>query len=166
MLAFRIFEDSAFSKKLRAVPEDEEGIDIEYLKKEIRKSEDKAKEEGNNAPVGHGRISKAHCRKYSRYRSVRLSIQKEAGFWDSLGVLATPCCRSEKTEVSIRSEVEADCRLAPQTRAALGENLQAYHLCCPNILQSVKQDNNSAETRRASKSGKRVRCAHHYRRRL
>jgi ABC-type uncharacterized transport system auxiliary subunit len=51
MLAFRIFEDSGFSKKLRAVPEDEEGIDIDYLKREIKKSEEKARNEGNNAPV-------------------------------------------------------------------------------------------------------------------
>lgn len=51
MLAFRIFDDSGFHQKLRAVPEDDEGIDIGYLKKEIRKSEDKAKADGNNAPV-------------------------------------------------------------------------------------------------------------------
>ncbi|KAF2469871.1 PLP-dependent transferase [Lindgomyces ingoldianus] len=50
MLAFRIFDDSGFHQKLRAVPEDEEGINIEFLKKEIRKSEDKASADGNNAP--------------------------------------------------------------------------------------------------------------------
>lgn len=51
MLAFRIFDDSGFSKKLRAIPEDDEGIDIEYLKQEIKKSEDKAVADGNDAPV-------------------------------------------------------------------------------------------------------------------
>lgn len=51
MLAFRIFDDSGFSKKLRSVPEDEEGIDIEILRREIRKSEQRAAKEENNAPV-------------------------------------------------------------------------------------------------------------------
>lgn len=51
MLAFRIFEDSGFKKKFRAVPEDEEGIDVEYLRKEISKSEETAKAEGNDEPV-------------------------------------------------------------------------------------------------------------------
>ncbi|KAF2011114.1 PLP-dependent transferase [Aaosphaeria arxii CBS 175.79] len=51
MLAFRIFDDSGFSTKLRAVPEDEEGIDLEFLKREIQKSEEKAEAEGNNRPI-------------------------------------------------------------------------------------------------------------------
>jgi DNA-binding transcriptional MocR family regulator len=51
MLAFRIFDDNGFASKLRAVPEDDEGIDIEYLRKEIRKSEDKARDAGNDEPV-------------------------------------------------------------------------------------------------------------------
>ncbi|KAF1995637.1 PLP-dependent transferase [Amniculicola lignicola CBS 123094] len=50
MLAFRIFDDSGFHKKQRAVPEDDEGIDIEFLRREIRKSEEKAVNEGNDAP--------------------------------------------------------------------------------------------------------------------
>ncbi|KAH5438886.1 hypothetical protein HBI32_021180 [Parastagonospora nodorum] len=50
MLSFRIFEDAGFQKKLRAVPEDDEGIDIEYLRQEIKKSEDQAKANGNNEP--------------------------------------------------------------------------------------------------------------------
>lgn len=50
MLSFRIFEDAGFHKKLRAIPEDDEGIDIDYLRSEIQKSEDKAKAEGNNEP--------------------------------------------------------------------------------------------------------------------
>lgn len=51
MLSFRIFEDASFHKKLRAVPEDDEGIDIEFLRREIKKSEERAKSQGNNEPV-------------------------------------------------------------------------------------------------------------------
>ncbi|KAJ4288541.1 Valine--pyruvate aminotransferase [Kalmusia sp. IMI 367209] len=46
MLAFRIFDDSAL--KLRAIPEDEEGIDIEYLRRQIKKSEEKAQAQSKN----------------------------------------------------------------------------------------------------------------------
>ena len=51
MLAFRIFEDAGFHKKLRAVPEDDEGIDMDYLRSEIKKSEDNAIADNNNEPV-------------------------------------------------------------------------------------------------------------------
>lgn len=51
MLAFRIFEDSAL--KLRAVPEDDEGIDIEFLRREIKKSEERVQADGNKEPVSH-----------------------------------------------------------------------------------------------------------------
>ncbi|KAF2735695.1 PLP-dependent transferase [Polyplosphaeria fusca] len=50
MLAFRIFDDSGFHQKLRAVPEDDEGLDIEFLKREIRKSEENALKSGNDEP--------------------------------------------------------------------------------------------------------------------
>ncbi|OCK92211.1 PLP-dependent transferase [Cenococcum geophilum 1.58] len=50
MLAFRIFDDSGFHGKLRAIPEDDEGVDIDFLRREIRKSEEKATQEGNNEP--------------------------------------------------------------------------------------------------------------------
>ncbi|KAF9734582.1 aminotransferase [Paraphaeosphaeria minitans] len=50
MLAFRIFDDSGL--KLRAVPEDEHGIDIEYLRSEIRKREDEAQSQvGSSEPI-------------------------------------------------------------------------------------------------------------------
>jgi DNA-binding transcriptional MocR family regulator len=39
-LSFRIFEDAGFSGKMRAVPEDGEGLDIAFLEREIKKSED------------------------------------------------------------------------------------------------------------------------------
>lgn len=41
-LAFRIFEDAGFAGKMRAVPEDEEGLDIAYLRSELAKGEDHA----------------------------------------------------------------------------------------------------------------------------
>ena len=50
-LAVRIFEDSGFHGRLRSVPEDGEGIDIEYLRKALCKSEEKAIVEGNMRPV-------------------------------------------------------------------------------------------------------------------
>ncbi|KAF1914490.1 pyridoxal phosphate-dependent transferase [Ampelomyces quisqualis] len=50
MLSCRMFEDAGFHQKLRAVPEDNEGIDMEYLRQEIKKSEEKANAEGNNEP--------------------------------------------------------------------------------------------------------------------
>lgn len=50
-LACRIFEDSGFHSRLRSVPEDEEGVDIEYLKKALYQSEMKARAEGNTQPV-------------------------------------------------------------------------------------------------------------------
>lgn len=49
-LACRIFEDSGFAGRLRAVPEDEEGIDIEFLEKQIKAIEDQAQAAGNLSP--------------------------------------------------------------------------------------------------------------------
>lgn len=50
MLAFRIFGDAGFEKKLRAVPEDAEGLDVTYLRKAIEKSEKEAQANGNSEP--------------------------------------------------------------------------------------------------------------------
>jgi len=51
MLVFRIFEDSGFAGKMRAVPEGDQGVDIEFLRRELEKSETKATAEGNLQPV-------------------------------------------------------------------------------------------------------------------
>jgi DNA-binding transcriptional MocR family regulator len=50
-LACPIFDDAGFASKLRAVPEDEEGLDIAYLHEQIRRSEERAAAEGNLEPV-------------------------------------------------------------------------------------------------------------------
>ena len=50
-LACRIFEDAGFHGRLRSVPEDDEGIDIGFLRREIEKSEERAKADGNIKPV-------------------------------------------------------------------------------------------------------------------
>ena len=49
--ACRIFEDSGFLGRLLSVPEDEEGIDIEFLDQEMEKAEKEARSKGNNEPV-------------------------------------------------------------------------------------------------------------------
>lgn len=52
MLAFRIFEqDANFAGKLRGVPEDEQGVDLEFLRREIRKSEERAQDDGVDRPL-------------------------------------------------------------------------------------------------------------------
>lgn len=61
-LACRIFEDSGFAGKLRGIPEDEEGIDLDSLSKEIVLSEQKALAEGNIKPV---------CMPLLRFSSIR-----------------------------------------------------------------------------------------------
>lgn len=50
MLAFRIFGDAGFERKLRAVPEDPEGLDVAYLRQAIQASEKDAQARGNNEP--------------------------------------------------------------------------------------------------------------------
>ncbi|CAL5866777.1 uncharacterized protein PFLUO_LOCUS987 [Penicillium psychrofluorescens] len=49
-LAFRTMDDAGFAGRLRAVPEDDEGIDLEFLESGLRAAEEKAKQEGNTEP--------------------------------------------------------------------------------------------------------------------
>lgn len=51
-LAYRIFDDAGFAGKARGVPEDEQGVDVEFLSQELRKSEERAREDLNLEPVG------------------------------------------------------------------------------------------------------------------
>ena len=50
-MACRIFEDSGFFDRLRSVPEDDEGVDIQFLDQGMQKAEKEAKAKGNNEPV-------------------------------------------------------------------------------------------------------------------
>lgn len=51
-LAARIMDDSGFAGRLRGVPEDEEGVDVGFLERELKGVERKREEEeGNDAPV-------------------------------------------------------------------------------------------------------------------
>ena len=51
-LAFRVFEDAGFGVdgKMRAVPEDDEGLDLDFLGREMRVSEERARREGVRGP--------------------------------------------------------------------------------------------------------------------
>lgn len=50
-LACGMFEDAGFGDKLRAVREDAEGIDVDFLERELNKSEERAVADGNLEPV-------------------------------------------------------------------------------------------------------------------
>jgi DNA-binding transcriptional MocR family regulator len=50
-LSFRIFEDAGFGGKMRAVPEDGEGVDIAFLEREVERSEGNDVRESNVRPV-------------------------------------------------------------------------------------------------------------------
>ena len=50
-MACPIFEDSGFHGRLRSVPEDNEGVDIDFLRKEMRKSEEEEQVKRRDLPV-------------------------------------------------------------------------------------------------------------------
>lgn len=50
-LACRIFHDAGFMNRLRGVPEDDEGIDLEFLERGLQRAEHKATTDGNTKPV-------------------------------------------------------------------------------------------------------------------
>ena len=50
-LACRILEDSGFAGKMKAVPEDEQGIDIDFLARKLKQTEEAALADGNLEPV-------------------------------------------------------------------------------------------------------------------
>ncbi|TKA71068.1 hypothetical protein B0A55_07229 [Friedmanniomyces simplex] len=51
MLAFRIFEDAGFAGKMKAVPEDDNGINLTFLRRGLEKSEAEARRNGVERPV-------------------------------------------------------------------------------------------------------------------
>lgn len=141
-LSFRIFEDAGLHKKLRAIPEDNEGIDIEFLKTEIKKSEDRARREGNNEPV---------C----------LVIDAESILSNnSTGSFeVAPCAKLPNTLYILT--------IASAVQVALGirgQDLQTRHLCRANVFESIFQDDEPEKTRAASPSRQGVRRACNHRR--
>lgn len=52
-LAARILDDAGFAGRLRGIPEDDEGIDLEFLEKGLQAAEATAQQDGNTHPVGH-----------------------------------------------------------------------------------------------------------------
>ncbi|KAH9827415.1 aminotransferase like protein [Teratosphaeria destructans] len=67
MLAFRIFEDAGFAGRMRSVPEDEEGLDIAFLRHEIKKSEKCARKRDVNGPKYKGQRRGAKVYKHVIY---------------------------------------------------------------------------------------------------
>jgi DNA-binding transcriptional MocR family regulator len=50
-LAARIMDDAGFAGRLRGIPEDDEGIDLDFLERELRAAEENALQSGNTEPV-------------------------------------------------------------------------------------------------------------------
>lgn len=50
-LGGRIIDDAGFARRVRGVPEDDEGIDLGILESGLQAAEDKAQAEGNTEPV-------------------------------------------------------------------------------------------------------------------
>ena len=68
MLAFRIFEDNGFSGKMKAIPEDDEGMDMGLLRKALEESEKRSSD--NKTPVG--------CSISTSIRSLLTSVDVQA----------------------------------------------------------------------------------------
>lgn len=51
-LAARIMDDAGFAGRLRGIPEDDQGIDLDVLEEGLRAAEEIAQQEGNTKPVG------------------------------------------------------------------------------------------------------------------
>ena len=66
-LSFRVFQDAGFHDKFRAIPEDDEGIDIEYFRDAIKRAEEKATKQGTNefvsllSKTGNALCLRVHC---------------------------------------------------------------------------------------------------------
>ncbi|KAI9042982.1 aminotransferase-like domain-containing protein [Aspergillus affinis] len=50
-LACRMMDDAGFTGRMRGVPEDESGVDLAYLRRELEAAEEKAEAEGNTEPT-------------------------------------------------------------------------------------------------------------------
>ena len=50
-LACRVFEDAGFTGRLRAVPEGSDGVDIGFLRRELKGVEDRWKRDGEEGDV-------------------------------------------------------------------------------------------------------------------
>jgi DNA-binding transcriptional MocR family regulator len=50
-LACRIFDDAGFAGKLIGVPEDDEGVNLDFLECQLQESESRAEKERNLLPV-------------------------------------------------------------------------------------------------------------------
>lgn len=51
MLAFRVFQDNGFAGKMRAIREDDQGLDVDSLRQEMQKCEDEKSPSSNEEPV-------------------------------------------------------------------------------------------------------------------
>lgn len=60
MLSFRIFEDNGFAAKMRAVPEDEYGVDVRLLRRSLEECEERERNViGSDSLVGRSLPSRA-----------------------------------------------------------------------------------------------------------
>ena len=87
-LSFGIFEDAGFGNfgnrnKMAAVPEDEEGLDIDYLRRHMLQSEEEARKEGKNSPV---RASYLMAMCFTRHRFFECAITRKSSRIMSLNI--------------------------------------------------------------------------------